>query len=105
GVRAAVVLVAAPDGNPAVAIAVCYTGPLDAGERLLAPLRTFTRPLADVVTVQPYVKMQTLFDEAWPPGRRYYNKSSIMRRVTDAASEALVAHARSMPTPLSAIAL
>src|SRR5262249_50786908 len=42
---------------------------------------------------------------AWPPGRRYYNKSSIMRRVTDAASEALVAHARSMPTPLSAIAL
>jgi FAD binding domain/Berberine and berberine like len=104
-VSTAVLLLTAPDGNPAVAIAVCYTGPLDAGEKLLAPLKTFTRPLADLVSVQPYVQIQTLFDEAWPPGRRYYNKSSIMRRVTEAASGALVARAQAMPTPLSAIAM
>ena len=61
--------------------------------------------VADLVTVQPYVQMQTLFDEAWPPGRRYYNKSSVMRRVTTAAAGALVARAQAMPTPLSAIAL
>jgi FAD binding domain-containing protein/berberine-like enzyme len=97
-------LLTAPDGNPAVAIAVCYTGPLDEGEKLLAPLKTITPPLADLVAAQPYVQMQTLFDQAWPPGRRYYNKSSIVRRLTDAACEALVTHARSMPTPVSAIA-
>lgn len=100
----AALLLTAPDGNPAVAIAVCYTGSLDEGEKYLAPLKTFTAPLADLVAPQPYVQMQTLFDQAWPPGRRYYNKSSIARRITDGASERLVAYARSMPTPLSAIA-
>ena len=101
----AALLLTAPDGNPAVAIAVCYTGPLDDGERLVKPLRTFTSPLADLVAPQPYVQMQTLFDEAWPPGRRYYNKSSIVRRLPEAACEALVAYGRAMPTTLSAIAL
>lgn len=98
-------LLTAPDGNPAVAIAVCYTGPLGDGEKLLKPIKTFTPPLADLVAPQPYAKMQTLFDEVWPPGRRYYNKSSIVRRLTDATGDMLVAAARSMPTPLSAVAL
>ena len=104
-VSTAALLLTAPDGHPAVAIAVCYTGPLDRGEKLLAPLKTFTPPVADFVAAQPYAQMQTLFDQAWPPGRRYYNKSSIVRRLSDAASEMLVTYARSMPTPLSAIAL
>jgi FAD/FMN-containing dehydrogenase len=104
-VSTAALLLTAPDGNPAVAIAACYTGPLDTGEKLLAPLKTFMPPLADFVAPQPYIQMQTLFDEAWPPGRRYYNKSSIIRRVSDGAGEMLVSYARSMPTPQSAIAL
>src|SRR4029434_2731751 len=101
----AALLLTAPNGNPAVAIAVCYAGALDDGEKLVRPLRTFTTPLADLLAPQPYTQMQTLFDEAWPPGRRYYNKSSIVRRITDAVSEALVEDGRTMPTPISAIAL
>ena len=101
----AALLLTAPNGNPAVAIAVCYTGALDDGEKLVRPLRTFTTPIADLLAPQPYTQMQTLFDEAWPPGRRYYNKSSIVRRITDAASEILVEYGRTMPTPTSAIAI
>jgi FAD/FMN-containing dehydrogenases len=101
----AALLLTAPNGNPAVAIAVCYTGALDDGEKVVRPLRTFTTPIADLLAPQPYTQMQTLFDEAWPPGRRYYNKSSIVRRITDAASEVLVEYGRTMPTPTSAIAL
>jgi FAD/FMN-containing dehydrogenase len=101
----AALLLTAPNGNPAVAIAVCYTGALDDGEKLVRPLRTFTTPIADLLAPQPYTQMQTLFDEAWPPGRRYYNKSSIVRRITDAASEVLVEYGRTMPTPTSAIAI
>jgi hypothetical protein len=103
-VSTVILLLTAPDGNSAVAIAVCYTGPLDKGEKLLAPLKTVAPAMADLVAVQPYTQMQTLFDEAWPPGRRYYNKSSMIRRFTEAACEAFVAYARTMPTPLSAIA-
>jgi FAD/FMN-containing dehydrogenase len=101
----AALLLTAPNGDAAVAIAVCYTGALADGEKLVQPLRTFMTPLADLLARQSYTQLQTLFDEAWPPGRRYYNKSSIVRRITDAASEALVEYGRAMPTPVSAIAL
>jgi hypothetical protein len=60
--------------------------------------------MADMIAAQPYVQMQTLFDEAWPPGRRYYNKSSIFRRLSAEAIEVLLTYAGAMPTPLSAIA-
>lgn len=98
-------LLTAPDGTPAVATAVCYSGPLDRGEELLRPLRTLAAPLADLVAPQPYVQMQTLFDEAWPPGRLYYNKAHNIRALTDDAIELLVGYARATPTPQSAIAL
>ena len=104
-VSTAALLLTAPDGNPAVAIAVCHCGTPEDGEKLVRPLRTLTPPLADMLGPQPYVQMQTLFDEAWPPGRRYYNKSSIVRRLGDAAIEMLLTFGRSMPTPHSAIAL
>ena len=49
--------------------------------------------------------MQTLFDEAWPPGRIYYNKSSNIRRLTEPAIETMLEWGRTLPTPLSAIAM
>ena len=103
-VSCAGLLLSAPDGAPAVAIAVCYTGPLDKGEAVLAPLTRSLPVMANLLEVQPYTKMQTLFDAAWPPGRRYYNKSSITRRLSAGAIEVLVEYGATMPTNLSAIA-
>jgi FAD/FMN-containing dehydrogenase len=97
-------LLTTPDGIPAVAIATCYCGPLAQGEKVLKPLRTFASPLVDLIAPQPYVQMQTLFDVAWPPGRLYYDKSSLVRRLSMAAIETFLDYARAMPTPLSAIA-
>jgi FAD/FMN-containing dehydrogenase len=97
-------LLTTPDGIPAVAIATCYCGPLAQGEKVLKPLRTFASPLADLIAPQPYGQMQTLFDVAWPPGRLYYDKSSLVRRLSAAAIETFLDYARAMPTPLSAIA-
>ena len=96
-------LLTAPDGTLAVAIAACYCGPLDQGEKVLKPLRTFSSPLADFITPRPYVKMQTLFDEVWPPGRLYYHKAHIIRDLTEPAVETLVTYGRGVPTALSAI--
>lgn len=103
-VSTAALLLTAPDGTPAVALAACYSGPLDQGEKLLKPLRTFAAPLADLVTPQPYVQIQTLFDDAWKPGRLFYSKSSIVRHLNEATIEMFLAYAKDMPTPLSAIA-
>jgi FAD/FMN-containing dehydrogenase len=103
-VSCAGLLLSAPDGAPAVAIAVCYTGPLDKGEDVLAPLTRSIPVLANLLEVQPYTMMQTLFDAAWPSGRRYYNKSSITRRLSAGAIEVLVEYGATLPTNLSAIA-
>jgi FAD/FMN-containing dehydrogenase len=104
-VSTAALLLTAPDGQAAVALAACYSGPLDYGEKLLKPLRTFAQPLADLIAPQPYTRVQTLFDEAWPPGRRYYNKSSVIRRLSDSAIDMLLAYGHALPTPVSAVAL
>jgi len=56
-----------PDGTPAVGIAACYTGPIDEGERLLKPLRTFGSPIADLIAVRRYTEMQSLFDRIGCP--------------------------------------
>ena len=96
-------VLALPDGTPGVAIVACYCGPTDQGEKVLKPLRTFSSPLADLISIRPYVEMQSLLDEPWPPGRLYYIKSSIVRNLSEAAIDTLLGYARAMPTPLSNI--
>jgi FAD/FMN-containing dehydrogenase len=97
-------LMTAPDGTPAVGIAACYCGPLEQGEEVLRPLRTAGSPLADLIAPMPYVQMQALFDDPWQPRRIYYSKSSIVRRLNEAAIEAFLELARTNPTPLGVIA-
>jgi FAD/FMN-containing dehydrogenase len=58
-----------PAGDPAVAIAVCYCGSLDRGEKVLEPLTRSGTPLANDIAVKSYVQLQTMFDPARPPGR------------------------------------
>jgi len=97
-------LLHAPDGAPAIGIGLCYAGPLDKADAVVAPLLRPLPVLANLLEVQPYTKLQTLFDSVWPPGRLYYSKSSIARRLSAEAIDCLVTHGRAMPTPLSAIA-
>ncbi|MFQ5926829.1 MAG: FAD-binding oxidoreductase [Terriglobia bacterium] len=99
------VLLTGPDGNPAVAAAACYCGPLDQGEKVLKPLRTLGSPLADLIAPRPYAEMQTLVDEMYLPGRFRYEKASNIRHLSDVLVEVLVAYVRTKPTPLSHIYL
>jgi hypothetical protein len=98
-VSTAALLFTAPTGDPAVAIAVCYCGPLDRGEKALQPLTRFGKPLANDIAVKPYVQLQTIFDAAWPPRRLYYIKSSVVRRLREAAIDRCIEYARPMPGP------
>jgi len=82
------------------AVVVCYNGSVEAGERVLRPLRTFGPPVADEVAPMPYCKVQTLFDEAFIRGRHYYFKSNFTRNISDAAIATLVEHFATAPSPL-----
>lgn len=94
-----------PEGSPALATVVCYCGPIEQGENLFKPLRTFSPPLADLIAQRPYVEMQSVLDEFWPPGRLYYNKAHNIRTLSDGAIEIILAYFRAVPTSLSNIAL
>ena len=104
-VSTAGLLSTAPDGTPALAIVACHCGPVDEGEGILEPLRSFGPPLVDMIEPRSYVEMQSITDEGWPPGRLYYWKSSLIRTLGDDAIEALVEYAARKPTPLSVIYL
>ena len=94
-----------PDGDPVIALIAVYNGPVDEGERVLAPLRSFSRPIMDTFAMTPYRKIQTLFDAGTPAGLRYYWKSSFLNRLPEEALEIVIEQARVRPSPLSKIFL
>jgi len=96
-------LTSAPDGSLAFAIVACHCGSIEEGEKALAPLRSFGPPIADMLEPREYVQMQSITDEAWPPGNLYYWKSSLVHTLSEEAIEALLEHAARKPTPLSVI--
>jgi FAD/FMN-containing dehydrogenase len=99
-------LMTSPDGLPVVAMLLGYNGPLDAGERVLAPARAFGSPLADLVGPMPYVARQSMLDSAFAThGVQRYWKSRLAPTLNDDIIDALVDGVRRFPSPMSAIAL
>jgi FAD/FMN-containing dehydrogenase len=92
-------LLTSPDGDLMAVIAVCYNGSLDAGERVLRPLREFGPPVADQIRPMAYREVQTQLDAAAVRGRRYYIKSSFMRSISDDAIDALIDRFANIPSP------
>ncbi len=99
------VFVTSPEGERVVAIAVCYNGPVEEGERVLKPLREFGTPLADVIGPISYAQVQGMFDEGFPPGLQNYWKSNFLSGLDDKAIEIIVDHVRNAPSPSSAVAI
>lgn len=98
------VVLTGPNGGPAFGIVVCYCGSVDGGEKALKPLRSFAAPLADFIAQRPYLEMQTILDQAWPPGRHYYNKAHNIRRIGDGAIQTVLRYSAVLPTTLTNIA-
>jgi FAD/FMN-containing dehydrogenase len=83
-------IVPTPDGKRAVFFDVCYCGSIEAGQRVLAPLREFRKPLVDRLRPTPYVELQRSGDDANPIGRSYYIKSGFMKRIEPAMIDVVV---------------
>jgi hypothetical protein len=79
----------------------CYVGPVEDGERVLQPLRDFSTPLVDFSARMPYTQVQTMFDEDYPRGMRYYWKSTTLQQLTDEAIACLAEQAMLQPSPYS----
>jgi FAD/FMN-containing dehydrogenase len=90
-------------GKPAVGVIVCWAGPLDEGERFLAPLRAFGPPAVDLIQPMPYTAVQQLLDAGNPPGMHNYWSGDFLDELPDEAIDTLVAHSQPAPSPLTQI--
>ena len=94
-----------PDGTPVVGTIVVYAGPIETGGQILAPLRAFGPPMADLVQPMPYIAAQSLVDTAVPAGSRYYWKSNFVDALSPDLARVLREGADVSPSPLSMVLL
>jgi FAD/FMN-containing dehydrogenase len=90
-------------GRPVIMFAMCWSGDIETGERVLAPLRGWGSPLVDHVGTMPYVEWQRIQDPLAPRGHYYYWKTANFAALSDATVSELAAAADSLPTMRSEI--
>lgn len=93
------------DGQPAVSVVVCWSGPPDEGEHVLRPLREFGPPVTDAVGLIPYRELQSVPDTGYPPGRLHYWKASFLAELPGEAIDAILRFAATAPSPHTGIGL
>ncbi|MBD3627470.1 FAD-binding oxidoreductase [Cyclobacterium sp.] len=75
-----------PDGMPMAGMALCYCGhDLEEGEKIIAPLRAFGPPLADMICPMPYLQQQSMLDATVPHGQFSYWKANQLDSLSDEA--------------------
>jgi FAD/FMN-containing dehydrogenase len=88
-------------GEPVVIIPAVYAGPVEAGERMIQPLRELATSLIDMSGPMPYTAVQSGFDGFFPKGDLYYWKSSYVEEVSDGLIDALCQLAADRPSSRS----
>ena len=91
-------LATTPSGERVFSISPCYIGPIEEGERILKPLRTYGAPMQDQVAPRAYVDIQSAGDANFPRGRRYYWKAQFLRELSDPAIDVLLTKYASAPS-------
>jgi FAD/FMN-containing dehydrogenase len=98
-------LVTMPNGPAATAIGVCYCGPLEEGERFIAPVRTLGSPLADMIRPMSYLELISMLDAGVPRGHSYYSTAHSLKRLDDEALQIMLNYRLTRTTPVELIAL
>jgi hypothetical protein len=89
-------------GRRICALISCYNGPVEAGERIMAPVRkAFPDILLDVMGPMPFPALQAMFDPLLPKGLQWYWKGDFVRELSDQAIDLHIAHAEQAPPGLS----
>jgi FAD/FMN-containing dehydrogenase len=91
-------LLTSPEGMPVFALILGHNGPVEEGEKVLAPARRFGRPVADLVGPMPYRARQMMLDEPNAThGLHRYWRSAFTEQISDRVIDVLVANAASRP--------
>jgi FAD/FMN-containing dehydrogenase len=91
--------------QPAIAVASCYVGPVEDGERAVRALRHCGTPLVDLVGPTLYVDHQGGIDDTVPHGWHYYWKATNLTGLSDAVIDIVAEHAYGATSPRSYAAM
>lgn len=92
-------------GQPIVGVIVCYAGPVEQGQEVLAPLLEFGPPAINMVQPMPYTALQQMTDEGSPEGMQNYWTGDFLTELPDEAVDALTGLATRPVSPLTQIIL
>jgi Berberine and berberine like len=91
--------------RPAIAVACCYAGAVEDGERAVRALRAFGTPLVDLLAPSPYVAFQGGIDDTVLHGWHYYWKATNLAGLSDDAIAVIADHAYAASSPRSYAAI
>ena len=87
--------------RPAIAIASCFAGTVEDGERATRELRRFGTPLIDLLSPKPYIAHQSAIDDTVPHGWHYYWKATNLAGLSDEVIAVVADHAYLASSPRS----
>ncbi len=90
-------------GKPVLSLVLIWSGDPAEGERALAPLRRLGAPIADAVSLAPYVFLQSMLDGGAPHGRHYYWKSHRLPALSDGVIDVFMERMATMTSPFTQI--
>jgi hypothetical protein len=91
--------------RPAIAVACCYAGRVEEGERAVRPLRRFGTPLIDLLAPSPYAAFQGALDDTVPHGWHYYWKATNLAGLSDETIAVIAERAYAARSPRSYAAI
>jgi FAD/FMN-containing dehydrogenase len=92
-------------GKRVIAVVSCYSGPVAEGERVLAPLQRFGRPVLDLCKPKPFLTHQAMFDPSFRRGCYYYVRSCDVAALEDGVIDAICEHGLRIESPVTSLAL
>jgi FAD/FMN-containing dehydrogenase len=92
-------------GRPVASESVLWVGDPEDGRRYLDHVLSLSNPVAVTRKVVSYLDLQTMADDEFPHGRRYYTKSGYFKSLDDDSIEQMVQALATVPSPLSQIEL
>lgn len=91
-------------GTAVLMLAFCHVGPVADGERAMAPVRGFGRPVAGFAMPMAFAALQHLFDGSGAP-LSMHMRSHLVGPLTDGLANALIGGMERVTSPSSAVML
>lgn len=90
-------------GKVAIDLMSVYTGPVDEGRQILAPLHELGSAILEFAGAQQYVAVQRAFDAGMPEGQRWFSRAHYLAELSDDAIDVVVAHVEALPGDFSIV--